>query len=249
MEWFSLSVDRGPLVRGFRLSTAIALLWGVAISMLVISTLPSPRTLLAQAGRLSKRARQQLITYRGGRRNTHDAFHRELPQACELLAGAIQAGSSLRQALVQVAAFSSPILSREFREILRLTQFGHSMDTAFERWSETLGSAPAMDMAFCIRLSVQSGGGLSEALKRFAEALRQELVLAEKMRALTSQGRLQALVMLAIPVLLGGSLILIDPTSVDFFLTTWQGWVVMGVVCMLEISGALWIRQLVRVEV
>lgn len=88
-------------------------------------------------------------------------------------------------------------------EILRLTQFGHSMDTAFERWSENLGSAPAMDMAFCIRLSVQSGGGLSEALKRFAEALRQELVLAEKMRALTSQGRLQALVMLAIPVLLG----------------------------------------------
>lgn len=217
--------------------------------MLMMSLLPSPSTLLAQARRLSARARQQLITFRGGRRNTQDAFHRELPQACELLAGAIQAGSSLRQALVQVAAFSSPVLSREFREILRLTQFGHSMDTAFERWSEDLGSAPATDMAFCIRLSVQSGGSLSEALKRFAEALRQELVLAEKMRALTSQGRLQALVMLAIPVLLGGTLMLIDPASADFFLNTWQGWVVMAVVFMLEACGALWIRQLVRVEV
>jgi tight adherence protein B len=178
-----------------------------------------------------------------------DEFHKELPQATELLAGAIQAGSSLRQALVQVAAFSSPVVAREFREILRLTQFGHSMDAAFDRWSSQTRSQPALDMSFCIRLSVQSGGSLSEALKRFAEALRQELLLAEKMKTLTSQGRLQALVMLAIPVLLGLTLLMIDPESARFFLQTWQGLLVIVFVLTLETLGALWIRRLVRVEI
>ncbi|MEY3969716.1 MAG: hypothetical protein RL617_729, partial [Pseudomonadota bacterium] len=103
--------------------------------------------------------------------------------------------------------------------------------------------------SFCIRLSVQSGGSLSEALKRFAEALRQELLLAEKMKTLTSQGRLQALVMLAIPVLLGLTLLIIDPDSARFFLQTGQGLMVIAFVLTLETLGALWIRRLVRVEI
>jgi tight adherence protein B len=227
----------------------VYVLWGLSVAMLFFSLAPAEFSLQRHCHDRLRSLRTRLSGLLAARHTRMDEFHKELPQATELLAGAIQAGSSLRQALVQVAAFSSPVVAREFREIIRLTQFGHSMDAAFDRWSSQTRSQPALDMSFCIRLSVQSGGSLSEALKRFAEALRQELLLAEKMKTLTSQGRLQALVMLAIPVLLGLTLLMIDPESARFFLQTWQGLMVIVFVLTLETFGALWIRRLVRVEI
>jgi hypothetical protein len=52
-------------------------------------------------------------------------------------------------------------------------------------------------LAFCVRLSVQTGGNLSEALIRIGESFRQQIALEAKAAALTAQGRLQALIMLA----------------------------------------------------
>src|SRR3546814_14390565 len=53
-----------------------------------------------------------------------------------------------------------------------------------------------------LKIAVQSGGNLAETLERIAATLRSRLHLLGRIRALTSQGPLQAWIMVCLPLLL-----------------------------------------------
>ena len=100
-----------------------------------------------------------------------------------------------------------------------------------------------------VALALQVGGSLGGTLDRLADTLRRKHVIEAKLRALTSQGRLQAIIVTALPVALMLALTALDPVSMRPLVTTAGGWAVLGCIAILETTGWLLIRRIVAIDV
>lgn len=175
------------------------------------------------------------------------ALAQAVPDLCDLLGSALRSGLSTRSALLAAEQSMKGAVRREVSRLMRDIRLGHSIEDAFQNWGERRPISAVRDMGLCVQLSAQSGGNLADALERHGEAVRQQLAIAAKARALTAQGRLQALVMLAMPPLLLLVTAAMDPFVTDFFFKTAMGQTLLLMILALEVTGWLWIRRLVRV--
>lgn len=178
-----------------------------------------------------------------------DELKAAMPELCDLLASSMRSGLSLRNAFGQLALRLKGPMAVEVRSLVSLSRTGLAIEQGIDRWAERLGIPSARLFAFCVQMSVQSGGGLGEALLRLGESIRQQLALEAKISALTAQGRLQAIVMIAIPPLLMVVMSFIDPSSTDFFLDTRTGQFLLAGVIVLEAVGGWWIYKIIDIEV
>lgn len=173
----------------------------------------------------------------------------QLPDALLILAGSMRAGSSLASGLQVLVAESQPPLSQEFELMLREQRVGVSIDESLTHLDQRV---PLQSMTLAIsamRIAVETGGGLAEALERAASTLRSKLAMEGKIRALTAQGKLQAVVVGLLPFVLMMVLMRMEPIEMPKLFYTKIGWGVLTVIVLLEFFGVLIIRKIVRIDV
>lgn len=187
--------------------------------------------------------------YRYLRARRYRRFEMQLPDAILMMAGALRAGSSLPMAFSNVAQQQSPPLSQEFDLVLREQRLGVSLDDALQHMNERIPSLDFGLVVSAIRIGREVGGNLAETLERLAATLRQKAAMEGKIRALTSQGKLQGIVVGALPLVLMLILFQMEPEAMAPLLHTPMGWAVIAVIVTLEIMGILMIRRIVNIDV
>ena len=100
-----------------------------------------------------------------------------------------------------------------------------------------------------VSIAREVGGNLSETLDRLASSLRTKLAMEGKIRALTSQGKLQGIIVGLLPVFLAAILYVMDPVAMRPLFTTLYGWGVMGALFVMLMLGAFFIRKIVTIDV
>lgn len=190
-----------------------------------------------------------MLAYRWLRRRRRQALVRQLPDVAAALAAALRAGLSLSQALEQVVRFQPRPSSQEFSLMLREHRLGVPLDRALWALADRVGTRDFHILVSTLGIARDLGGGLAEALERFGAMLRRRLALEDRIRALTSQGRLQGLIMGALPLLLGGVLLFMEPQAMRLLFERPVGWAVCALVVTLEVVGFILIRRIVDIEV
>ena len=183
------------------------------------------------------------------RRRRLAALERQLPDALLILAGGMRAGASLTQAIQQLVAESRPPLSQEFDLLLREQRLGVALDEALEHVHRRVPLASVTLAASAMRIATETGGQLAETLERAAQTLRSQLAMEAKIRALTAQGKLQAIVVGALPVVLMAVLHRMEPQAMGLLFRTPVGWATLAVVALLELAGLVVIRRIVDIDV
>lgn len=133
--------------------------------------------------------------------------------------------------------------------MLREQRLGVSLDDALEGLSRRV---PLQSMTLAVsamRIAAETGGGLAEALERAAHTLRSKLAMEGKIRALTSQGKLQAIVVGLLPLGMLLALMKLEPADMGLLFTTHMGWGTLAVIVVLEFLGVLLIRKIVAIDV
>ena len=234
-----LFVDAGRLftVNLFVVVIVFALVWFISGSLLIavlglVCLAAVPNWLLAHLGR-----RRRL------------RFVEQLPDVLMLVAGALRAGASLALALRQMASEVAAPAGQEFDLMLREQRLGASLDQALTGLERRMGGDELMLFTAAVRIAGESGGNLAETLARLADAIRKRLEIENKIKALTSQGRLQGWVMALLPVAVGAALFAIEPEAMEPLFVTWQGWLVMVIVLALELLGLAMIRRIMDIDV
>ena len=176
------------------------------------------------------------------------AIRYQLPGVIELVGTSLRAGLSIRAALLQVSRQSANPIAQELAVLERMQRIGIPLPTALAEWARRIPLEDVRLLGFTVGVSSSSGGNLADALDRLANACRQRLIVEEKVDALTAQGRLQAWVMIALPIVLALALSLIDAASMQPLWTTGAGHLVIAVVLALELLGLLWIRRLIAIK-
>lgn len=227
LAWATLAVALLMLA----IATLCGLPWGASLGALVAG-LCAPR-LLVQGLR---RRRQRLL-------------YEQLPDALGVWAGLLASGQGLHPALAQLAEHQPRPLGEELRVLVRQCRMGVPLETAVDDLCRRVGLSDLALVATLLRVSRELGGNLGESLQRLAELLRTRLAMEARIRSLTSQGRLQGVIVGALPIVLLLVLSVMEPEAMAVLLREPLGWAAMGAILALETVGFILIRRIVSIDV
>src|SRR5690606_39267124 len=93
------------------------------------------------------------------------------------------------------------------------------------------------------------GGNLAEIFDNIAHVIRERKRIEGKIKAITSQGKLQALVMAAMPFVIAVALHFIDPETLRYLYTTLPGIIIIVVVVTFDYIGYKVIKMIVTIDI
>lgn len=183
------------------------------------------------------------------RRRWRQGLARQLPDALTLWAGLLRAGQSTPQSLARVAQRQGAPLGDELRMIQAQMRLGIPMESAVAGLCDRAALPDLRLLATLLGAHRELGGNLAESLQRLAGLMRGRLLMEERIRSLTAQGRMQGVVVGVLPLLLLVALYTMEPDAMRVLHSTWQGWIALGTIAILELTGFLLIRRIVRIDV
>jgi tight adherence protein B len=171
-----------------------------------------------------------------------DRLRRQLPDAFEIMSRSIRAGQTVPRAFQVVADdFESP-LADEFGWCCEQQNLGLPQEVALRDLARRTGVTELQMLVVALIVQRQSGGSPVELLDNLAKVVRKRIRLRERVKALTAEGRMQALVLLCLPPLVLGGISL---TNGEYVAVLWQQpWLLAGMAAS-EFFGALWIRRII----
>jgi tight adherence protein B len=169
----------------------------------------------------------------------------QLPEAFELMARAVRAGQTVTGAFQIVARDLDPPLADEFAYCYEQQNLGRAADLALRDLARRTGVIELQMFVAAMLVQRRSGGNIVELLTNLSSVVRKRLRLAGKVRALTSEGRLQALVLALLPLGVFGGLIILNRPYVQVLLDRPH---LLGTLAALQVLGGLWVRKIVNVE-
>ena len=162
-----------------------------------------------------------VIRQRGKERTV--AVRRALPDAIDLLVVAMEAGSSLPQAMQRVASelnIAHPILSQELQMTMLEMQAGASRAEALRQLAERVPDDRLRSFLTLVIQSDQLGAGLSNTLRVFAEELRRSRLIEAEHKAAELPVKIAVpLVFFIFPCLMG---IIFTPIIIRFIRVLFQ---------------------------
>jgi tight adherence protein B len=172
----------------------------------------------------------------------------QLPGFLDALAGQVKAGHSLQEALSETIPLLPHEIRNEISWVFRLCRLGTPLSEAFVLWEERM---PCEEIALVVRplrVALPTGGNIAELLTRSRDILRARNRMKEKMRSMTAQARLQAVVLTLLPPVFAGVLSKIDPDFLPRILGTVQGKAILTIAAFLQVLGWLTIRRILTVK-
>jgi tight adherence protein B len=187
------------------------------------------------------------LSFRGHRRRRQ--FFEQLPETLQLMAGSLEAGYSLPQAVDTVAREAEDPMSGELNRAIVETRLGVSVDDALDSVAHRMQCPDFSWVVMAIRIQREVGGNLAELLKTVAATLRDRERLRREVRAVSAEGRLSAWILGALPLAFAGYLILVRPEYLSVMVTNVLGIILSILAALLLLAGILWLRRVVDVEV
>lgn len=177
------------------------------------------------------------------------AFMAALPDTLQLLAGSLQVGYSLPQALDAVVREGQEPVVTEFNRALVQSRLGVPVDDALDGIGARMESKDFSWVVMAIRIQREVGGNLAEVLTTVAATLRERERLRRQVQTLSAEGLLSAWILGALPPLFAIYLLFARPEYLRVLYTDPAGIVLLvGGVVLLAV-GAIWLSKVVKVEV
>jgi Flp pilus assembly protein TadB len=192
-------------------------------------------------------AQRLYVSVRIGRRR--GAFSEQLPDVLQLIAGSLQSGFSLPQALDAVVREDTQPAAGEFSRALAEARIGANLEDAIQRVADRMDSTDLRWTVMAIRIQREVGGNLAEVLLTTVGTMRERAFLRRQVRALSAEGRLSAYILIALPIVVGGWFFYSDPKYMRLLYTTVPGLIMFVGSAVLIVVGALWMRKLIDIEV
>ena len=183
------------------------------------------------------------------RKNRMRKFNEQLEDALLSMSSSLKAGFSINQALESLARENRYPLSFEFNLLVQELRLGVTLDSALDKMSRRLDCPDFELVAVSILTARQTGGELTATLERLAGVIRERVRITSRIRALTAQGRMQAVIIALMPVGLFFAMINIAPDMMNSFFSTVPGILSLLGVVVLDVTGFLMIRKITNIDI
>lgn len=172
-----------------------------------------------------------------------------LPDALAQMAGSMRVGTSLPGAIDAMVSETKGPLSKEFTQVLKETRVGVPFEDALNNLDRRVESENLSLVIAATNISREVGGNLGETFERMGEMLRQKLSLEARINALTSQGKLQGIVVGLLPVAICLVMFYMEPETMAYMTGSLAGWIWMLIIAVLLGAGGFMIHKIVNIDV
>lgn len=176
-------------------------------------------------------------------------FNSQLVDTLVSMSNALKAGFSIAQAFETVVKDGENPIAQEFDVFLQQTRIGVSFSDALANMDERVGSVDLTLVVMAIETARKTGGNLTEILEAISKTIRERMRIENRIKTLTAQGRLQGIVVGAMPIVIAIALLIVDPGTMKPFLYSMTGLIVMSIVAILITLGGLMIRKIIKIDV
>jgi len=225
-----------------------ALTIGSGLVGIVISTLAqSPVPLIPLAGLMTSSIPFIWLLLR--RRSRFKKFANQLPDALELVARALRSGHSLASGLHVVVEELPAPMATEFALVHEEQNLGVPIEQALK---SMLKRMPNLDLKFfvtAVAIQRQTGGDLAEILDKIGHIIRERFKILGQVQALTGEGRISGVVLMALPIVLFFVVWHMNPPYVMLLFTDELGRKMIGAAVVLQILGAVSIKKIINIKV
>jgi tight adherence protein B len=170
---------------------------------------------------------------------------RQLPDAFQMISRAVRAGQTVPSALKIIADDFDAPLSNEFSLCYEQQNFGVSREAALRKLAKRVGVMELQIFVVAILVQAKSGGNLVELLDNLSLTIRNRLKLSDRVRALTGEGRMQAIILLLLPT---ASLVGIFILSPEYAAGILQWPKLLAFTAAAQAAGAFWIRKIISIQ-
>jgi tight adherence protein B len=176
-------------------------------------------------------------------------FNLQLVDTLVTMSNTLKAGFSISQTFESVARDGENPIAQEFGVFLQQTRVGLSFSDALTSLQERVGSDDLQLVCLAIETARQTGGNLTEIFAQISSTIRERMRIENRIITLTSQGKLQGIVVGSMPILIGVALLVVDPGLMLPFLHSLTGVLVIATVVVLVTMGGLIIRKIIKIDV
>lgn len=183
------------------------------------------------------------------RRSRLKKFTKQLPEALDLVSRALRAGHSLGAGFQLVSNEVPDPLGVEFGRVYEEQNLGIALEQALDNMCERVPNLDLRFFATAVVLQRTTGGDLAEILEKIGHLIRERFKIWGQIQALTGEGRLSGIVLLALPPVLMVVMWRLNPEYIMMLFTDPMGKQMLGVAAGLQILGALVIKKIVNIKV
>ncbi len=187
-----------------------------------------------------------VMTLRFLRKRRHKMFGLQLPEALELITRSLKAGHPVPVAISMVAREMPDPIGTEFGVVADEVTYGSDLVTALHSLFERVGHEDLPLFVTAVSIQSSSGGNLREILDGLSSVIRERGKLKRKVRAISTEGRMSAYILTAVPALLMTGIQVLMPQFYDSVWgepLTWYllggsfAWLMLGNAMMFKMSN------------
>lgn len=180
------------------------------------------------------------------RSRRHKIFGAQLPEALDLITRSLKAGHPVPVAISLVSREMPDPIGSEFGIVADEITYGSDLVTALNNMYSRVGHEDLPLFVTAVSIQSTSGGNLREILDGLSAVIRERGKLRRKIKAISTEGKMSAYILTAIPVLLFLGMQVIMPefygsvlgmSKTYYILGAGGFWVMMGNLLMMKMAN------------
>ena len=183
------------------------------------------------------------------RNKRRQKFNIQLVEALGSMSNALRAGFSINQAFETVVQNGEKPISQEFGVMLQQMRVGMNFYDALQSLDKRVGSDDLTLVVTSIDIARRTGGNLTEIFDKISLTIRERMRIERRVLTLTSQGRLQGIVVACMPAILGTAMTFLKPDLMLPFFKSVNGMVAVGATVLLIAGGWFFISKIIKIDV
>lgn len=177
------------------------------------------------------------------------SFTEQLGDCLITISNALRAGYSFQQTIEVISKEMEPPIGSEFAMINHEVVMGVPLEEALENANKRIGSSDFELVVTAVLIQREVGGNLAQVLDNISYTIVERIRMRREIVALTSQGRMSAMVLLGLPFVAGFAMFSLNPKNFMIIFEDPMGQIAVAVGIVMEIIGYFVIMKIVDVEV
>jgi tight adherence protein B len=183
------------------------------------------------------------------RTRRQNIFLHDFADAIDIMVRGLRSGLPVNDAMRIIATESGPPVGPEFAEIVEGQKIGISIDQGVERMVERMPLPEVNFLSIVMNIQTKTGGNLSEALGNLSKVLRDRKKMKAKIRAVSQEAKSSAMIIGALPFIIMGGLMFLNPEYMDPLLYTKMGHLVLTISGGWMLLGVLVMRKMINIDI
>lgn len=189
----------------------------------------------------------QILAYQADRRKQD--FLAQFPDTIDMMVRGVKAGLNISRIIRLVSMEAKEPIAGEFNTMLQKLELGVPYEKVLVDAANEIDIQEFRFMSVALILQIENGGQLADILGNLSNIVRKRLELQLKVRAMSSESRMSAIILCALPFVFAGIMAVINPGHLQELIKPGLGQTLLKSGCGLYFLGVVSMFKITKMKI